>query len=75
MAPKLCYETVMAILTSDEFERNPAEAGRVSREETVIITEAWEQVLVLLSIEAYRRLSPVKTSLLDTLAMDEDIRV
>ena len=60
-------------LSSREFNQDASRAKRAARNGPVFITDRGRPAHVLLTIEAYRKLSGKGPSIADLLAMDEDI--
>lgn len=60
-------------ITSRDLNQNVSAAKRAAEAEPVIITDRGRPTLVLMSIEHYRRLSGERGSIVEMLAMDEDV--
>jgi prevent-host-death family protein len=56
-------------LSAREFQRNASQAQKAAQKGPVFITSRGKPVQVLLSIEAYRRLTGKRRSIVDALAM------
>ena len=63
----------MKLLTSREFNRDVSLAKRVARVEPVLITDRGQPTHVLMSIEEFRRLTGESESILEILAMPQDL--
>lgn len=61
----------MKLLGSREFNQDVSLAKRAARIEPVFITDRGRPTHVLISIEAFRRLSGEAETIVDMLAMDE----
>lgn len=59
----------MKVLTSREFNQDVSQAKRAARLEPVFVTDRGKPTHVLMSIEAYRRLSGQTETIVDLLAM------
>jgi len=62
-------------ISSREFNQDAAGAKRAALEGPVFITDRGRPAHVLLSIEDYRRLSGQQRSLVDLLAMADDVEL
>ena len=60
-------------LTSREFNQDTSRAKKAAGRGPVFITDRGRPAHVLLSIEEYRRLAGNGRSIIDALAMDEDV--
>lgn len=60
-------------ISSRDFNQNVSAAKRAAEEGPVIITDRGRPALVLMSIEHYRHLSGERGSIVDLLAMSEDV--
>jgi prevent-host-death family protein len=60
--------TLMRIVTSREFNQDVSSAKRMARMEPVFVTDRGRPTHVLVSIDAYRRLSGQVESILDLLS-------
>ena len=60
-------------ISSRDFNQNVSAAKRAAEEEPVIITDRGRPALVLMSIEHYRHLSGERGSIVELLAMREDV--
>lgn len=60
-------------ITSRDLNQNVSAAKRAAEAEPVIITDRGRPSLVLMSIEHYRRLSGERGSIVEMLAMVEDV--
>ena len=60
-------------LTSREFNQDTSRAKKAADRGPVFITDRGRPAHVLLSIEEYRRLAGNGRSIIDALAMDEDV--
>ena len=65
----------MKVLSSREFNQDVSRAKRDSRLAPVFITDRGRPTHVLLSIDAYRRLSGHAESIVDLLAMSDPLEV
>lgn len=63
----------MATLSARDFNRDVSAAKRAAVDGPVMITDRGEPSHVLLTIEEYRLLTGTERSIVDWLAMDEDI--
>lgn len=63
----------LTTLTSREFNQDTARAKRAAKDGPVVITDRGEPAHVLLDIAEYRQLTEPKKSLIERLAMEEDI--
>lgn len=63
----------MSTITSRDFNQDVSAAKRLAATEPVIITDRGKASHVLLSIEAYRRLVADRRSIVDWLAVGDDI--
>jgi prevent-host-death family protein len=61
--------TVMRAISSREFNQDVSQAKRAARFEPVFVTDRGNPTHVLMSIEAFRRLSGETESIIDLLAM------
>ena len=59
----------MKVIASREFNQDVSQAKRAARLEPVFVTDRGKPTHVLLSIEAWRRLSGQRESIVDLLAM------
>jgi len=64
---------VSKTITSRDLNQNVSAAKRAAEAEPVIITDRGRPSLVLMSIEHYRRLSGERGSIVEMLAMVEDV--
>jgi prevent-host-death family protein len=62
-------------ISSREFNQDAAGAKRAAQAGPVFITDRGRPAHVLLSIDEYRRLSGAQRSLVDQLAMAEDVEL
>ena len=60
-------------ISSRDFNQNVSAAKRAAEEEPVIITDRGRAAFVLMSIEHYRHLSGERGSIVELLAMPEDV--
>lgn len=63
----------MRSLTSRAFNQDVSQAKRLARTEPVFVTDRGNPTHVLMSMEAYRRLAEPAETLIDLLAMDEEV--
>lgn len=63
----------MKLLTSRAFNRDVSHAKRAAQGEPVLITDRGQPTHVLMSIAEYRRLTGEGESILELLAMREDV--
>lgn len=59
----------MKTITSREFNQDVSQAKRVAQVEPVIVTDRGRPTHVLMSVDAYRRLSQATDTIVDVLAM------
>lgn len=64
----------MKVMTSREFNQDVSQAKRAARLAPVFVTDRGKPTHVLLSIEAFRRMSGTRETIVDLLAMREDDR-
>lgn len=60
-------------ISSREFNQNVSAAKRAAETEPVFITDRGRPAHVLLSIEQYRRLAAARGTIVQMLAMEEDV--
>jgi len=60
-------------ISSREFNQNVTAAKRAAAEGPVVITDRGRPAFVLMSIDHYRRLSGERPSIVELLAMSEDV--
>ena len=65
----------MKVMTSREFNQDVGHAKRAARLAPVFVTDRGTPTHVLLSIEAFQRLSGARETIVDLLAMRDDDRV
>lgn len=66
---------IITTLTSREFNQDASRAKKAAKDGPVIITDRGRPAHVLLSIEAYQRLTGEGGSIVDLLAMPESAQV
>jgi PHD/YefM family antitoxin component YafN of YafNO toxin-antitoxin module len=64
---------MITTLSSREFNHNSSHAKKAAQHGPVFITERGQAAHVLLTIQEYHRLTASQTSLVDLLAMSQDI--
>lgn len=64
----------MKVMTSREFNQDVSQAKRAARLAPVFVTDRGKPTHVLLGIEAFRRLSGERETIVDLLAMRDDDR-
>lgn len=65
----------MGTMSSREFNQDVGKAKRVARIEPVFITDRGRPTHVLMSFEAFRQISGQTESIIDLLAMDDEVEV
>ena len=65
--------TFMKLLSSREFNRDVSHAKRAAQVEPVVITDRGQPTHVLMSIAEYRRLTGEGESILELLALPDDV--
>ncbi|WP_443747866.1 type II toxin-antitoxin system Phd/YefM family antitoxin [Asticcacaulis solisilvae] len=65
----------MATMSSREFNQDVGKAKRVARIEPVFITDRGRPTHVLMSFEAFRQISGQTESIIDLLAMEDEVEV
>jgi len=65
----------MGTMSSREFNQDVGKAKRVARIEPVFITDRGRPTHVLMSFEAFRQISGQTESIIDLLAMEDEVEV
>lgn len=65
----------MGTMSSREFNQDVGKAKRVARIEPVFITDRGRPTHVLMSFEAFRQISGQTESIIDLLAMEDEVDV
>ena len=65
----------MKVITSRDFNQDVSQAKRAARIEPVFVTDRGKTTHVLMSIEAYRKLSGQTESIVDLLAMAAPVAI
>ena len=63
----------MKVMTSREFNQDVSQAKRAARLAPVFVTDRGKPTHVLLSVEAFNRLSGARETIVDLLAMADDV--
>lgn len=66
---------IVTTFSSREFNRDVTRAKKAARNGPVFITDRGRPAHVLLSVEDYRRLTGAQASIVDLLAMPDDVEI